>query len=85
MIDQGDAQPKVPCQRELVNLGCLLPYPNHQRKCQNVNKKKKKCGFFLYCSPNEQLSLTNRVVALNSIPNKDEIEEFFIGFIDKLK
>jgi hypothetical protein len=30
MVDQGDAQPKGPCQRELVNLGCLLPYQNHQ-------------------------------------------------------
>jgi hypothetical protein len=26
MVDQGDAQPKGPYQRELVNLGCLLPY-----------------------------------------------------------
>jgi hypothetical protein len=37
MADQGDAQPKGPCQRELVNFGCLLPYQNHHWKCQNAN------------------------------------------------
>jgi hypothetical protein len=43
MVDQGDAQPKGPCQRKLVNLGCLLPYQIngnyqfHQWKCQNAN------------------------------------------------
>jgi hypothetical protein len=26
VLDQSDAQLKGPCQRELVNLGCLLPY-----------------------------------------------------------
>jgi hypothetical protein len=42
MVDQGDAQPKGPCQGELVNLGCLLPYQNHQWKRQNANEEKKK-------------------------------------------
>jgi hypothetical protein len=40
MVDQGDAQPKETRQRELVNLGCLLPYQNFQWKCKNAKAKK---------------------------------------------
>jgi hypothetical protein len=37
MVKQDDAQPKGPSQRELVNLGCLLPYQDHHWKCQIAN------------------------------------------------
>jgi hypothetical protein len=42
MVNQGDAQPKGPCQRELINLGCLLPYQNHQWICQIANAEEEK-------------------------------------------
>jgi hypothetical protein len=41
MVDQGDAQPKGPCQSELVNLCCLLPYQNHQWKYRIANAEEK--------------------------------------------
>lgn len=69
-------------QDELINLmGNVI-----LSKIVEITKIAKYFSIIADCTPDvshiEQLSLTIRVVALNSIQNKYEIEEFFIGFFE---
>lgn len=69
-------------QDELINLmGNVI-----LSKIVEITKIAKYFSIIADCTPDvshiEQLSLTIRVVAFNSIQNKYEIEEFFIGFFE---